>query len=551
MAICREKRDGRVYLSEYKSVWENGKVRHKFVRFLGREGPDGKPIRRPRRVLDNVDISGTRRYGDVAVMWELAEYLHFPEIIDKICPSNSDISTGKILTIWAVNRAVSPESASGLQQWARRTALAELAEVSADKLNKDRLFRALDDVCLSDDKGEELYDHTLTVEKKIFRQNGIIDTDTLAYDLTSTYFYGTTCAIARKGYNRDKKLGRLQIVIALAVTRKDRLPILHRVYPGNTHDCSTTIEFLSTARGFGIKEGTIIWDRILTTEDTLRLAKENGYQLIAGLSATRNDVVDALRNASGIESIDNFVKKNGHGSLFAKPLRTEIFGKPQSVVVCLNTDMMENERGERYETLLDIKERLGKLSEDKWNWPERKMHKEMAKIVGNNTDLVQTRVKRKGVTPRIDVHMRKHALRNLELQEGRYAILHTDPTLSPKQVIEEYHGKDFIEKAFMSLKQDVEIRPLRHRTPSRIRAYVLVCVLGYYLRALLASRLRDARPSASFDDFLEDLADVQRTTLTYGMSKTVRYLNLPKNTKDTLRAMKLSSRFHQVTTWEE
>ena len=551
MAICREKRGGRVYLVEYKSVWENGKVKHKYVRHLGREGPDGKPLRRPKRILDSVDISGTKRYGDVAVMWELAEFLHFPEIIDRITPSNSDVSTGKILTMWAVNRAISPESATGLQQWTRRTALADLAEVPLEKLNKDRLYRALDEVCYSNDNDEQLYDHTLAIEKRLFRQNGLINTDALAYDLTSTYFYGTSCAIARKGYNRDKKLGRLQIVIALAVSRKDKLPILHKVYPGNTQDSTTTIEFLSTARSFGIKNATIIWDRILTTENTVKLARENGYNVIAGLPATRDDVKDALKRAGDIEELDHFMKKNGHGSLYAKSLNTDIFGEPRSVVVCLNTDMRENSRGDRHEELLGIKDKLTELSEEKGSWPERKLHKAISRIVGNNEDLVQARVKRKGVTPRIDVHIRKQTIRDQELREGRYAILHTDPSLTARQVVGEYHGKDFIEKAFMSLKQDVEIRPIRHRTPSRIRSYVFVCVLGYYLRALLASRLRDKRPDASFDNFIEDLADVQRTTLTYGRSRSVRYLNLPTKTRDTLRAMKLSSRFRQVNTTEE
>jgi len=551
MAICREKRGNSVYLAEYKNVRVNGKVKHIYVKGLGVEGPDGKPIKKPKRVLDSVDISGTRRYGDVAVMWELAEFLHFPDIIDRITPSNSDVSTGKILTMWAVNRAISPESATGLQHWARRTALADLAEVSVDKLNKDRIYRALDEVCYSDDNNEDIYDHTLAIEKRLFRQNGLIDTDALAYDLTSTYFYGMSCAMARKGYSRDKKYGRLQIVIALAVSRKDHLPIVHKVYPGNTQDSTTTIEFLSTARGFGIKEATIIWDRILTTENTVRLAGDNGYHVIAGLPATRDDVKDALKKAGDIEELDHFMKKNGHGSLYAKSLNTEIFGEPHSVVVCLNTDMRENSRGDRHEELLEIKDKLTELAEEKGTWPEKKLHKAISKIVSGNKDLVQARVKRKGVAPRIEVHIRKHAIREQELKEGRYAILHTDPKLTARQVVGEYHGKDFIEKAFRTLKQDVAIRPIRHRTPSRIKSYVFVCVLGYYLRALLASRLKEKRPDASFDDFLEDLADVQRTTLTYGRSKSVRYLNLLTKTRDTLRAMKLSSRFRQVNTVEE
>lgn len=546
MAICREKRGGRVYLSEYKSVWEDGKVKHKFVRYLGREGPDGKPIRRPKHVLDSVEISGTKRYGDVAIMWRLAENLHFPDIIDKITHSNSDVSTGKILSMWAVNRALSPESTTGLSRWANRTSLTEIADAPPDKLNKDRFLRALDDICLSDDNGDELYDYSLAIEKKLFQKNSAIDTDTLAYDLTSTYFYGTTCPIARKGYSRDKKIGQLQIVIALAVSRKNKLPIFHQVYPGDTHDIKTAFQFLSTARGFGIKKGTVIWDRALTTDDTLDLSQYNGYDLIAGLTARRNDVVDSLKKAGGMENLDNFVKKCGHGSLYAKSLRTDLFGKPQSVVVCLNTEMREDGRGKRNETLMDIKERLEALSLEKGNWSEGKLRKEALKIVGSNTNIIKPRIKRKGVQPRIEIQLLKRSVKDQESTDGRYAILYTDPSLNPRQVVEEYHGKDFIEKAFRSLKQDIEIRPVRHRTPSRIRSYTLVCVLGYYLRAQLASMLQEARPNESFEDFLDDLEDVQRTTVTYGKSSSVRYLNLSNRTRGTLRAMKLSSVVRQV-----
>lgn len=550
MTICREKRGGRIYLSEYKSVREGSTVVHKFIRFLGREGPNGNPVRKPRRVLDKIDISGTVRYGDVAVMWALAEYLHFPDIIDKITRSDSDVSTGKMLTIWAINRALQPESATAIPQWIRRNALAELAGILPEKINKDRLLRALDDVCTSDDRGNDIYDYSLTIEKKLFNQNQLIDTDALAYDLTSTYFYGTTCPLARLGYNRDKKLGRLQIVIALAVTRKDRLPVFHQVYPGNTPDISTVVEFLSTSKSFGIKESTIIWDRVLTTENSLDIARQSGYQLIAGLPATRNDVNAAFKKAGNLDKTVNFVKRCGHGSLYGKSVKTEIFGEPHSVVVCLNSDLRETERGERNDALQEIQEKIDELSTGKTNWNEGKLRNEIASTVKGYSSFVQARVKRNGVVPRVEFMLHKHAIHNAELGDGRYAILHTDPSLTARQVVEEYHGKDFIEKVFRSLKQDIAIHPVRHRIPGRVRAYIFVCVLGYYLRALLAARLRPSK-AEEFEEFLEDLAGIQQTTLSFGNSKSIRYLNLGTKTRNKLRSIGLSSMFRQVTTVED
>jgi len=545
MATCREKRGGRVYLAKYMNVRENGKVKHKFVRYLGREGPDGKPIRKPRRILDRVDISRTVRYGDVAVMWAIAVNLHFSEIIDKITRSNSDISTGKLLTIWAINRALAPESAMGIPQWVRRTALPELSGVPEKKLNKDRLLRALDDICACDERGDEIYDYTLTIEKKLFRENRTMDADTLAYDLTSTYFYGTTCPLARLGYNRDKKLGRLQIVIALAVTRKDKLPVFHQVYPGNTHDVTTVAEFLATANAFGIENGTIIWDRVLTTEQTLGIARANGYNIIAGLPATRDDVKAVFSMTDNIERIENFIKKYGHGSLYAKAIKTELFGSQHPVVVCLNTAIREDERSERNDALLEIKEKIEELSSEKEHLSEANIHEKISKIVGNYSDMVHLRVKRKNVRPRIEFRFRKHAICEAELGDGRYAILYTEPTLGAKDVVEEYHGKDFIEKVFRTLKQDIAIHPVRHRIPARVRSYVFVCVLGYYLRAMLAAMLRNTN-QIPLDDFLDDLSAIQRTMLSYGKSQSIRYLNLGVKTRNTLRALGFSSLFRQV-----
>lgn len=550
MAICREKRGGRVYLAEYKSAWEDGKVRHRFVRYLGREGPDGRPIRPPRRVLDNVDISGTRRYGDVAVMWKLAEDLQFPEIIDRITHSNSEISTGKLLTLWAVNRALSPESTTALPQWIRRTSLDELAEIPSDLLNKDRFLRALDDVCLSDEKGDEIYNYSLAIERQLFRRN-VIDPEALAYDLTSTYFCGSRCPLSKVGFTRDKRFGSRQIVIGLAVSRKDHLPLFHQVYPGNTADVSTVVQFLRIASGFGIRNSTVIWDRVMTTEQTLEVVQANKFQLIAALPATRDDVKETMKLASEIDQPKNFIKRCGGGALYGTAVQAKLFERNLPAVVCSNTSLREDLRSERNEALMDIQDSLAELAIKGKDWSEKRLHDQVSNIIGNYDSLLEVRVKRNGSTPRISTRIKRNSLRALEATDGRYVILHTDASLSSRQVVEEYHGKDFIEKVFRTMKQDIDLHPVRHRIPSRVHSYVLVCVLAYYLRAQLNALMRKLSNPPPLDDFLEDLAVIQRTTLSTGKNQSVRYLNLGTKMRQTLKSIGFGTQFHQITRLQE
>ena len=106
MAICRQKRGNKVYLYKYKSVREGKKVRHKFEEYLGVEGPDGKPIRKPRRIIDRVRISSARAYGGVAVLWRLCQEIGIEDVIDSLAPKRG-FPAGRLLSLLAINRVLS------------------------------------------------------------------------------------------------------------------------------------------------------------------------------------------------------------------------------------------------------------------------------------------------------------------------------------------------------------------------------------------------------------------------------------------------------------
>lgn len=161
MAIKRHKRGNRVYLAEYKSIRQGKKVISKFIRYIGPEDKISTSEKPRKRVLDRLNFSSSYRAGDVRLLWAIAENLGFIPIIDRICCGKSRIegaSPGKLLTIWAINRVIDPESATQLERWTPTTDLPYLAGIPANEFTKDAFLSALDFVCMDDRAGGRIAD---------------------------------------------------------------------------------------------------------------------------------------------------------------------------------------------------------------------------------------------------------------------------------------------------------------------------------------------------------------------------------------------------------
>ena len=91
MATRRRKVGNATYLEEYRSHRVNGKVVTEFVRYIGKEGP-GKKVVEPARIIDRLESSGSRRAGDVDLLWSMAQDLDIPDIIDRMTPARKNRS---------------------------------------------------------------------------------------------------------------------------------------------------------------------------------------------------------------------------------------------------------------------------------------------------------------------------------------------------------------------------------------------------------------------------------------------------------------------------
>lgn len=225
-------------------------------------------------------------------------------------------------------------------------------------------------------------------------------------------------------------------------------------------------------------------------------------------------------------------------------VRAMLWGTEREVVVYTNADKAVSDRVERNEALSRIGEALTTLGKLGAKWSEAKLHDAIREIVGDWGEFLHVRVKRGGVTPRVEWTYRDLEVRKAARQDGKYALLCTDERLSAREVVKAYLGKDFVEKCFRTAKTFVELEPVRHRRERRVRAYLFVCMLALRLQTALRWRLlqggvKEDEVAEYQERLLEDLSRVERIEVAMGAERRTWYLNVTGRITEGLRRLKL------------
>jgi Transposase DDE domain len=548
MAVKHNRSSGRCYLSQWRTYRQGGKVISEYVRYLGL-CPEHNPVR-GESVLDRTVHGPSSRAGAVRLLWWLAEDLGIPGTIDEICGRDSDPavpSAGRILTSWAINRVLDPTSATRLERWIPTTDLPMLTGVPPEAFNKDAFLRALDRVCFDDPSRAEVVDHTAELEETLSRRwrdrhplpKG--ESEVVAYDLTSVLFFGVTCPIATSGRNPDHPQ-RLQVNVGAVVSRHDRMLWRHFVYRGNRHGVGTMRNLLVELQGAKIPPGLLIVDRGLMGREIVEEVRGVGWHLLGGLSKSLKEVRQLLGSVEVPETPTTFVQATRAGAVYATKARGSLWKAEREVVIYTNAERATDDRSERNRALSEIGRALTTLSEKGKEWSEGRLHSAIREVVGEWEEYLQVRVRRGGSTPRIVWAYRDRAVKAATRQDGKYVLLCTDPRLSAQEVVEQYLGKDFVEKAFRTWKTGVEVEPVRHRRERRVRSYLFVCGLAYRLEMALRWKLIEGgvkRDTMEYQErLLEELGRVERTEVRLGGQSRTWYLNVTDRVKEGLRRLK-------------
>jgi transposase len=548
MAIKRHKRGDKVYLAEYKSIRKGDKVVSKFVRYIGREDAQTATNRPSRKVIDRLDLARSYRSGDVRLLWSLAEDLGFVQLIDKICCSKSTIegpTPGKLLTVWAINRAIDPESATKLERWVPTTDLPHLTGLPPESFTKDAFLTALDFVCQDDSSIDNTSDLSTRLDEALYRKwreaNPLspAEKEVLAYDMTTLLFFGVSCPLAELGYNPDR-IRRKQANLALLVSKRDRYPMMHFVYNGSRHSISTVKNLIACLNQAPTEPGTLIWDRGNVSRKHVEAVVDAGWKLICGVPKTSLEAKEIIGTTEIPVNPETLVRSSRAGHIYAVKAKGMLYDMDGSAIVYTNRERGVRDADARNDALAAIGSELDELGRIGKNWSEKRLHSKINTIMGSWKRFIVARVSRKNNNmQRISWSYKKQEIKAAERSDGKWLLLSTDPSLDVHQAVNMYLEKDFIEKAFRVLKTHEEVEPVRHRLEHRVRAYLFVCMLAYRLIAALQWKIdqayakEDAWESAY--DLLQGLARVERVEVRFGNEIKTWYLNLTGSMSSTLK----------------
>lgn len=529
MAVCRKKSGNKVYLAEYKNVRVDGKVKHIFVRHLGIEGENGKPIKKPIRILDKVGFSKTQFYGATSVLWKICEELDLENLINENIHRTNGFSVGKLLIVIAINKIINPLRFRKIRNWIERTNLAELMNSDSNEFAKHNLLRALDAICDLKDNIE--YDYSLKIEKAVFENQAIIPSkvfSSVLYDTTPNFYYGETCDLAELGYN-SKQIKQKQIKVALCVTKKYHIPIFHFPLRGNIMDTLTSTKVSQLISDFNIKKPLVIWDRAITTLDTIRWAEENKYHLLVGLSAKFREVKHFFQDEIN-ETPSNYLIKSKSGAIYGIIKQAKFFKKKSNILIYINSKKALKKRTERHEKISNAIELLKQLKNK-----DKDIKTKIKNIIKEVKEFFIIKYTKKGFSYQLN----QKKIQEAEKTDGKSAVLCTDKNFSKKEIITIYFEKNEVERAFRVLKDSLDMDHINHRLPTRVKAYFFVCYLSYLLYSILEYKLRTANIRESVEEVINKLHHVEKLKLKYGKQTKEVLLNLGKDERDILNKLKM------------
>ena len=312
------------------------------------------------------------------------------------------------------------------------------------------------------------------------------------YDLTSTYFEGRHCPLARLGYSRDQKRNRLQIEFGVLVDRQGR-PIAVEVFAGNAGDPSTLASQIhKLQKRFRLERLIIVGDRGMITNARIREdLRPHDLQWITSLRAP---AIRKLLEGGAIQL-----------SLFDEQDLAEITDPAypeERLIVCRNPLLVEERRRKREELLAATERELDKIVAATQR-PRRPLRGQDAigvrvgRVLGRFKMAKHFRIEIEEATFRYERVPERIAAE--AALDGIYVIRTNVPAhaLSSEQAVQAYKDLSRTERAFRCLKTvDLKVRPIYHHLEQRVRAHVFLCMLAYYVEW----HLRQALAPLLFDD---------------------------------------------------
>jgi transposase len=414
----------------------------------------GEPLCAPAALFE---VVGSRPHGHVQAVAVAMQRLQIERLLAARPSRERDVVCAMIAA-----RVLAPHTKLATTRWWHTTTLAD--EFGVAQADEDDLYAAMD----------WLLAHQDTIQKKLAARH-LADGGLVLYDLSSSYFEGTTCPLARLGYNRDGRRGLLQVNYGL-LTDARGCPVAVSVYEGNVADSLTLMPEVRRLREtFGIEHLVLVGDRGMISRQAIDEMRQT--EAIGWITALKSASIRALLEQGHLQ-LGLFDERN----LF-ELTSPEYPG--ERLVACRNPQLAALRAHKREALLRATEENLRKIQ----------ARVDAGKLAG--ADAIGLRVGRVINQYKVAKHFaleisdraftfarQTDRIAAEAALDGVYIIRTSLPStrMDAADCVRSYKALANVERAFRCLKTvDLKVRPIHHRLADRVRAHILLCMLAYYV----------------------------------------------------------------------
>jgi transposase len=494
--------------------WPPAKV-EALRRVLRNEACGGNPA-------ESLQITASLPHGHVKAVLGVIRRLG----LDSLIASRRSRQRDLVIAMIAARILFPASKLDTIVRWKQCTLADELAVGDADELE---LYQALD----------WLLGRQQAIEDKLAARH-LKEGGSVLYDLSSSFYYGTHCPLARFGHDRDKK--GLAIIVYGVLANPRGCPVATAVYAGNTSDPRTVADQAKTMKErFGLERAVLVGDRGCVTQAQINVLKEH-----PGLGW-----IGALRSTSIRTLLD---QKLIQPSLFDQRNLAEIASPDfpgERLMACFNPLLAEQRRRKREELLAATEKLLENIVKEVGRRTKTPLSKpEIGLKVGRKLNHYKV-----GKHFRVSIgegsfsyQRRTEAIEREKQMDGIYVVRTSEPAgrLSAADAVRGYKDLAHVERAFRCLKGvDLLVRPIYLRTEDHVKAHIFLCLLAYYVEWHMRRALAELLYA---EEELDELRRKRDPVLPAETSESARAKKAEHVTEEGMRVRTWSSLIQSLST---
>jgi transposase len=508
------------YIRLVEAYWENGRSKQRVIANLGRKDllaphlesliellGGGKKTKSSSVSCDErIEATLAACWGPMLVARSLWREFGLESILDSLAPkTNGAQKAGRLpladrVLVLVAYRLCRPGSEHALAQWLEsdfvcgrdgKRILARWKQQGRVRVDLNWLqewYRTLDQLLARKERIEvELFGRL----RDLFH----LQAEMVFYDLTSTYFEGRgPVGLADFGFSRDGKSRNRQVQVGLVMI--NGWPIAHHVFDGSLRDSETVETVLKDLQQrFGLRRVILVSDRGMVTIQNLALLRQRGQGYLVGLKRRRN------------AQVIGYIEAAAQGRWQECPVGITAREK-EEVPRTMVREVAGQEPGVRV-FVVQSEERLGyerSMREAAMERTRQTLEKLALRVAAGrlkkaqNIGAAAARILSRNHGSRyFDWSLEQGVFRYFEhpvhlaaekALEGKYVIQTEELDLSAVQAVEAYKELSEVERGFRELKDLIEMRPIYHHRPKRVRAHIFVAALAFLLARALEKKLK-------------------------------------------------------------